>query len=65
MVSNKTIIILITIAIILSIISVAVTFSSVSTGMIPKVSPPNINVKTIPVEKSTQVGLVVYTPPTK
>ncbi len=65
MVSEKTIIILITIAIILSVISVAVTLSSVNTKMISTISPPNINVKTIPDSDTSQIGLVVYSPSKK
>ena len=57
MVSEKTVIILITIAIILSIISIAVTISTVNTKMIPKVSNT-----VIPDEKSGQVSLVITQP---
>lgn len=61
MVSEKTIIILITIAIILSIISVAVTVSTVNTKMLPKVSPPKINY--IPDQEGAKVGLTILPNP--
>ncbi|MBR9704296.1 hypothetical protein GOV12_02710, partial [Candidatus Pacearchaeota archaeon] len=48
MVSEKTIIILITIAILLSVVSVAVTISTVNTKMIPEVNPPKINYNYLP-----------------
>lgn len=60
MVSEKTIIILITIAILLSIISVAVTVSTVNTKMLPKVSPPKINY--IPDTEKAGVGIIINPP---
>ncbi|MEM0465964.1 MAG: hypothetical protein QXW97_04680 [Candidatus Pacearchaeota archaeon] len=65
MVSERTIIILITIAILLSIISVAVTISTVNTKMLPKVSPPHITYNKIPDTKGAQVSLIVGAPTKK
>jgi hypothetical protein len=62
MVSEKTIIILITIAILLSIISVAVTISTVNTKMLPKVSPPQINYNYIPDSEGAKVNLIIGAP---
>ena len=45
MVSEKIIVILITLAIILSIVSIAVTISSMNT---PKLTPPKVNINTVP-----------------
>jgi hypothetical protein len=60
MVSEKTIIILITIAILLSIISVAVTVSTVNTKMLPKASPPKINYNYMPDSEGGKVSLLVH-----
>ncbi len=65
MVSEKTIIILITIAIILSIISVAVTVSTVNTKMLPKVAQPTITYNKIPDTEGARVGLIVLAPSKK
>jgi hypothetical protein len=62
MVSEKTIIILITIAILLSVISVAVTMSTVNTKMLPKVSPPKINYNYMPDSEGAELGIVVNPP---
>lgn len=60
MVSNKTIIILITIAIILSVLSVVVTISTVNTKTIPDISSYKPNV--VPDKENAQIGIVVNTP---
>lgn len=60
MVSNKTIIILITIAIILSVLSVVVTISTVNTKMIPDISsykPQSVHDK-----ESANIGITVNAP---
>ena len=62
MVTERTIIILITIAILMSVISIAVTMSTVNTKMIPKIQQPKVNV--IPDEKGSQVSLVINKPAT-
>jgi hypothetical protein len=61
MVSNKAIIVLITVAIILSIVSVAVTISSVNTKMIPDISSYKAK-NAVPEQQSAQVGIVVNAP---
>jgi len=63
MVSEKVIVILIIVAILLSVVSIVVTMSSVSTKMIPKI---NVNQEVIPDVEDGQVSLVVNpqtTPP--
>ena len=60
MVSEKTIVILLTIAIILSIFSVVVTISSVNTKMVPDTSLIKSNI--VPSQDSAQVGIIVNTP---
>ena len=60
MVSNKTIIILITIAIILSVFSVVVTISSVNTKMIPDASSIKTNV--VPDKENAQIGIIINPP---
>ena len=62
MVSEKTIVILITIAIILSIISVVVTISSVNTKLIPDESSINTNNGIVPEKESAKIGIVVNVP---
>ena len=63
MVSDKVIIVIITLAILLSIASIAVTLSSLNTAMIPKL-PTIQNVKVaIPDKEKANVGLVILSPP--
>jgi len=64
MVSNKLIIILITVAILLSIVSVAVTLSTanVNSKSIPDAAALKANGKVNPDQTSAQVGLTVVKP---
>ena len=66
MVSEKTIIILITVAILLSAVSIAVTISTVNSSMIPEVQPPRVNIEQgpgIPDYDKGQVRIIVNKPP--
>lgn len=62
MVSNKTIIILITIAIILSVFSIVVTISTADIKMVPDVSKANSNVISDSDSEGAKVSLVVNKP---
>ena len=62
MVSNKTIIILITIAIILSVFSIVVTISTADTKMVPDVSKANSNVISDHDNEGAKVSLIVNKP---
>jgi len=61
MVSEKTIIILITIAIIVSAVSIVVTISAVNTKMVPKVQIQEG--EAIPDTERGHVAIIVNTPP--
>ena len=64
MVSDKVIIVIITLAILLSVASIAVTLASLNSAMIPNV-PPVQNVKvSLPDKEKANVGLTILTPPT-
>ena len=62
MVSEKLIIVLITLAILMSITSIVVTISSINSTKIPEVQNRNIREIVIPDIKSGNVGLVIYKP---
>ena len=61
MVSDKVIIVIITLAILLSVASIAVTLSSLNSAMIPKLPP--VQKVTIPDKDAANVGLTILTPP--
>jgi len=61
MVSEKVVVALIVIAILLSIVSVVVTISTVNTKMIPKVQPNSGEV--VPDSEKGKVSLLINSPP--
>ena len=62
MVSEKLIIVLITLAILMSVASIVITVSSINTNMIPEIPQPKEVV--VPGTATAQVGFTIYKPTT-
>ena len=60
MVSEKLIIVLITLAILMSVASIIITVSSINTNMIPQLPPPKEVV--VPDTATAKVGMIIHTP---
>jgi hypothetical protein len=61
MVSEKLIIVLITIAILLSVVSAIVTISSINSKMIPEIKQ-NQNTEYVPSSQKAEIGIIVNKP---